>query len=546
MKRKHLLILLTSLLGINYVSAQCTTTITADTLVCAETELILNTHSTGPGLSLAASNTAGNNQRGNMFDIVATNSVDIFSFDVSPMGNTTIEIYYKVGTWNGFANTPSAWTLIQSTPVTYTGSFVPVNLQIPITIPAGETYGFYITSNSTLTPLNYSNGTAVGNVFSSDANITFLEGGGLDYPFTQGTGTVYQPRIWNGNIHYALSNQVTEYLWSTGASTPSITETISAPTTYSVTTTIAGCPSATDEITIYTSIPTVSINGSTTICEGDSAILYGIGATSYTWDNNISDSVYFIPSSTGTTTYTVTGTDSIGCTSIATTQLTNNALPLTNAGSDLIICEGNSVTLAASGADTYSWNNGVTDGVSFTPSLSQEYVVTGMNTTGCQKIDTILVTILPQTQVIVNQIGIQLIANQADSYQWINCATNEAIAGATLQVFTPIENGSYALVVENTIGCVDTSACFIINTVGIESINNNEFNIAPNPTNGIFQIQSTSSLQNANIEIYSTLGQLIYSQIASGNQVEIDLNAHENGVYLIKIDGHQSYRIVKK
>lgn len=158
------------------------------------------------GTTLQASSAAGNNHRGNMFDLVATNTVTITAFDASPMGNTTIEIYYKVGTWNGFANTPSAWTKIGSAAVGYTGAFVRVPLTVNVTIPAGQTYAFYVTSNTTAVALNYSNGSGVGNVYSSDANLTFLEGGGMEYPFTAGTGAVYQPRIWNGAIHYILPN----------------------------------------------------------------------------------------------------------------------------------------------------------------------------------------------------------------------------------------------------------------------------------------------------------------------------------------------------
>ena len=160
---------------------------------------------------LNASNTAGNNHRGNMFDVEANTPIAITQLDVSPMGNTTIEVYYKVGTWVGFANDASAWTLIQTSPVTYTGGFVPVQLNTPVVLQANQRYAFYVTSSNQSVALNYSNGTAVGNVYSSDANLTFFEGGGMEYPFTMGTGAVYQPRVWNGAIHYDIVGPVTHY-----------------------------------------------------------------------------------------------------------------------------------------------------------------------------------------------------------------------------------------------------------------------------------------------------------------------------------------------
>lgn len=68
--------------------------------------------------------------------------------------------------------------------------------------------------------------------------------------------------------------------------------------------------------------------------------------------------------------------------------------PIVTAPADLTICLGGSTTLSATGtATTYSWNNGVSDGVSFTPTATAVYVVTGTGNHGCQSTDTVLVTI---------------------------------------------------------------------------------------------------------------------------------------------------------
>ena len=157
MKVLHLPILaFTFFIGFKAYAQPCSVVLSAsDSLICSGDGITLNALANGPSLQLMASNTAGNNHRGNMFDIVATNAVTILSFDASPMGNTTIEIYYKVGTWNGFANTPSAWTFIGSAPVTYTGGFSAVPVDVNITIPAGQTYAFYVTSNTSAVSLNY-------------------------------------------------------------------------------------------------------------------------------------------------------------------------------------------------------------------------------------------------------------------------------------------------------------------------------------------------------------------------------------------------------
>ena len=87
----HVMLLFTLLFGAKAFAQPCSAVITAsDALICSGDAVTLNAFANGPDQTMDASNTAGNNHRGNMFDIVATNAVTILSFDASPMGNTTI------------------------------------------------------------------------------------------------------------------------------------------------------------------------------------------------------------------------------------------------------------------------------------------------------------------------------------------------------------------------------------------------------------------------------------------------------------------------
>lgn len=543
MKKILFLTILTILSGKSI--AQCTVSIVGDTLVCVGDQKILNADVIGPKISLDASNTAGNNHRGNMFDIVATNDVRIISFDVSPMGNTTIEIYYKAGSWNGFANTPSAWTFIGSAPVAFTGGFSPVDIPINVHIPSGETYAFYITSNNTGVSLNYSNGITVGNIYSSDANIAFIEGGGMEYPFTQGTGAVYQPRVWNGRINYALDSVPVTYLWNTLETTNSIETTITAPAQFTVESTIAGCPTLTDTLDVNVSVPAVSAGANQNICLGDTLLLFGTGAVSYTWDNGVLDSLSFVPALSGTTTYTVTGTDTIGCIDIATVDVTVHELPNINAGEDQNVCLGFGTTLSASGANSYIWDNGVQNSILFIPIATAEYIVTGTDTYGCTGFDTVNVSVIPLPTAVVSKLGNILISDSASSYQWINCETNLPVSGANSQLFTVTENGNYAVIIENEYGCADTSACFTISNVGIETLEHNEWNISPNPTNGMFTINTSQIVTNILVEVYSPIGQMVYKCILSGKKIVVNLDDQPNGVYIVKINNEQNFKVVK-
>ena len=94
------------------------------------------------------------------------------------------------------------------------------------------------------------------------------------------------------------------------------------------------------------------------ICAGDQITLSGLGASSYSWDNSVTDGVPFTPSAT--TTYVVTGTALGGCSATDQVTITVNPLPTTvNAGADQTVCAGTSITLIGNGAVSYSWDNGV-------------------------------------------------------------------------------------------------------------------------------------------------------------------------------------------
>lgn len=149
---------------------------------------------------------SNNAQRGHMFDINAANCVTILCFEMNfSAGTSNVDIYTKTGTHVGFQTTPGAWTLIGSaTNVTSAGVNLPTAIPINVNqlIAAGATRAFYITRTTAGGPtVAYTNGTAVGNVLASDANITLREGTGKEYLFS----TNYTPRQFNGRVFYNLN-----------------------------------------------------------------------------------------------------------------------------------------------------------------------------------------------------------------------------------------------------------------------------------------------------------------------------------------------------
>jgi len=158
---------------------------------------------------------------------------------------------------------------------------------------------------------------------------------------------------------------------------------------YTVTGTDINLCQNTDTITIHVnSLPTVVANATDTIvCLGDSTTLSGTGsATTYTWDNSITDGVIFAP--TNTQLYTVTGTDINLCqnTDTITIHVTPPVTPTFTAVSP--ICSGDALSpLPTTSNDGYtgSWSpaldNTTTTTYTFTPDAGQCATTTAMTIT---------------------------------------------------------------------------------------------------------------------------------------------------------------------
>ncbi|MBT8316688.1 PKD-like domain-containing protein [Lutibacter sp.] len=80
-----------------------------------------------------------------------------------------------------------------------------------------------------------------------------------------------------------------------------------------------------------------------------------------------------------------------------TVSITIRDLPIVDAGPSTIdVCVGEEITLTATGtATSYTWNNGITNGVPFTPIITGTYTVTGTDNFGCENTDDIIINVLP-------------------------------------------------------------------------------------------------------------------------------------------------------
>ena len=199
------------------------------------------------------------------------------------------------------------------------------------------------------------------------------------------------------------------YSWSpsTGLSDPNIAQpTVSLTNSTGVNDTIVytltvtntvdgGCTNTSEvEVVVYP-IPTVNAGTYPAVCIDANLIPLSGNPPGGAFSGNGVANNTFDPS-VGTQTITYQYTSINGCSASATATITVNNLPNIDAGGNIVIPIGASVTLNATGGTTYIWNDGLENGDSFVPEMGDSfYVVLGTDANGCQQIDTLWVTVIP-------------------------------------------------------------------------------------------------------------------------------------------------------
>lgn len=175
------------------------------------------------------------------------------------------------------------------------------------------------------------------------------------------------------------------YLWSTGATTQSITVKTSG--SYTVTISDVNGFTGTSAPTVVTvnTRPNPFITGAPVICSGIPAILNaGAGYVSYLWSNGVTTQTNSV---TAAGIYTVTVTNASGCSATSapdTVKTSTKPVPVISAsGSTNNVCPGQSITLdAGAGAAAYLWSTAATTRT-IVVSTAGSYTVTVTNTAGC-------------------------------------------------------------------------------------------------------------------------------------------------------------------
>jgi hypothetical protein len=350
--------------------------------------------------------------------------------------------------------------------------------------------------------------------------------------------TVNNATICSGQTATLTANGASSYNWSSGGSSNTESVNPTSTTSYTVTGTTNGCSASSVATVTVNSTPSVTVNDAV-ICSGQTATLTANGASSYNWSGGGTSNIENV-NPTSTTSYTVTGTSG-GCNASAIATVTVNASPnVTANATQTVVCNGANITLTGGGAATYAWSGGISDGVSFTPSSSQTYTVTGTDGNSCTNTAMITITVnsIPVVTAnasntnICNGDTITLSGSGATSYVWSN-GVNNGIA------FNPTATQTYTVTGSDSNGCSDSDTITV--TVNSCSAGNNllaaktETILFPNPTSGNIVIKSSVVL--GVLKIYNSMGELVGEEKVSGNEKQIDLSKQTPGIYFFEVQG---------
>ena len=281
----------------------------------------------------------------------------------------------------------------------------------------------------------------------------------------------------------------------------------------------------------------------TQFCSGPSVQLFG-QPTGGTWTGtgvNISGLFSATAAASYPVQYRVT---KYGCSKFATKDVVVKALPTFTLGSDTMVCSssasfpvGNQTGVTCTGP---SFNGGQfnpqTSGIG---SFQISCVKTATN--GCQKGDSVTITVIEAGAVSYTAAGNDLtaLASGSTSYQWF--LNNQPIAGATSATYTISEDGSYCVEATFANGCKNKSECLNQIFTSVKGkLTQIPFTVWPNPAENELNLDLGNNVAGpGQVHIQNMLGQTIQSISLDGSNSDsfkLNITQLPAGVYSIRVE----------
>jgi len=208
-----------------------------------------------------------------------------------------------------------------------------------------------------------------------------------------------------------------------------------------------------DTMQIIVPQPVVLAGNDTSICPGFGIPLSASGAATYTWSTGTNNGSNYIP--LNSEIISVVGLDTNFCPAYDTLIITVFQAPVVDAGPDIQVCSGASVTISGTGAISYVWDNGLINGNTWTPPVGiVTYHVIGTDGNGCIDTSDMVLTVWANPTVnagvdqsICEGSSTQVSGSGAVSYQWDNGILNQVN-------FTPSNTLTYTVIGTDQNGCI--------------------------------------------------------------------------------------------
>lgn len=270
------------------------------------------------------------------------------------------------------------------------------------------------------------------------------------------------------------------YMWSGGATTMSSTYSTGGMIGVTVMDTISGCTVSDSSLVTIASVVDLPMT-TANVCTGDTLPLDAGGPfTTYLWSTGEATQVI---SATTVGTYVVTATDSIGCVSMDSTEITTSMpMPAITGLVDTICASGSMILDAGAGFSSYSWT---TSGTSQT----------------------------------------------------------ETVSGASL----PLGSNTVTVTVTDGNGCSNTDAVtfYIDECAGIDELNALAMSIYPNPSTGVFNYSINNMSGSITMMITDLSGKIVDAGTITSANGTFDLSRYQAGTYILKLQAGDAVSIVR-
>ncbi len=341
----------------------------------------------------------------------------------------------------------------------------------------------YLWSNGSTTQSIYVNAPGTFTIMVTDSAGCI----GTSNPLTITMGTGITPTILSSKTNFCDGDSIlltastgNSFLWSTGATSPSIYTSVGGTFTVTVTDGVGCVGSSLPFVFTKLTSPTAIITSlQTQACQGTSIALSISGGTNYHWSTGQTTTTINVTQSGG---YLVTVTNSSGCSRVSNPyQITFDPGPVVTISplGAVVICSGmrQIITANAIGVVSYQWYKGtsmISGAITniYSAGSSGNYSVRGTSSLGCTSTSAacmLTVASTPTASIIVsNQFDVcqdtlvTLTANIGTNftYQWQKNSIN--INGIQGQVYQTNSKGSYRVIVYNQSGCSKTSSAVAV------------------------------------------------------------------------------------